>query len=98
MEAVAPSDRARMFFLLPAEVSRGDFLGGGGGDGGGDETGRGGAGLDLTLAGLGTSVFDLMDLTGDSFLVPVLPVDRRTLPVELSWLLTLLGSSASPSS
>ena len=26
MDAVAPSDRARMFFLLPAEVSSGDFL------------------------------------------------------------------------
>ena len=26
MEAVAPSDRARIFFLLPAEVSSGDFL------------------------------------------------------------------------
>lgn len=102
MEAVAPSDRARMFFLLPAEVSSGDFLGGGGGDGGGDEAGRGGAGLDLTLAGLGTSVFDLMDLTGDCFLLPVarlvLPAGRPELPVKTSWLLALLGSSSSLSS
>ena len=77
-------------------------LGGGGGDGGGDEAGRGGAGRDdLTLAGLGTSVFDLMDLTGDSFLLPVaarlllpvdwplLPVARPVLPAESSWRLVL---------
>ena len=54
--------------LLPAEVRSGDFLGGGGGEGGGEDEGGGGAGLDLGLLGLATSVFDLMDLTGDSLL------------------------------